>query len=138
MTAVEPGRPPDELLPEPEPPAIVNLVVVWFAVLGSIAAWIVHATLIASLAPSGCDHSSSRAAMHLVTVACGLVALASLLLAVRLARRGEAGDPDSVRWLVRRGERFLGLLGVIFGIVNLALIVFEELDVIALAGRACG
>jgi hypothetical protein len=111
-----------------------RIVTVWFALLGSTGAWIVHLMALASLAPTACGHQRARGAMHLITAGCLLVALASTALAARLAGRAAPDDETTPR----SQHRFLGLLGVLLGVVNLILIVAEELDVVALAGRHCG
>ena len=111
-----------------------RVVTVWFALLGSTGAWIVHLMALSSLSPSACEHRSARLAMHLVTAGCLVVALASTGLAARLAgRAGPDHDGDE-----RSQHRFVGLLGVLLGVVQIVLIVAEELDVVALAGRHCG
>jgi hypothetical protein len=111
-----------------------RIVTVWFALLGSTGAWIVHLMALSSLSPSACGHHSARLAMHLITAGCLVAALASTGLAARLAGRPLADDDDSHP----SQHRFIGLLGVLLGVINVVLIVAEELDVVALAGRHCG
>ena len=111
-----------------------RIVTVWFALLGSTGAWIVHLVALSSLSPSACGHHRARLAMHLITAGCLVVALASTGLSARLAGRAAPDDEPSPR----SQHRFLGLLGLLLGVVNLILIVAEELDVVALAGRHCG
>jgi hypothetical protein len=89
---------------------------------------------LSSLSPSACGHHSARLAMHLITAGCLVVALTSTGLAARLA--GRAGPDDESGH--RSQHRFLGLLGLLLGVVQIVLIVAEELDVVALAGRHCG
>lgn len=111
-----------------------RIVTVWFALLGATGAWIVHLMALSSLSPSSCDHRSARLAMHLITAGCLVVALASTGLAAKLAGRSGPDDESGDR----SQHRFLGLLGVLLGVVQIILIVAEELDVVALAGRHCG
>ena len=114
--------------------AVRSAVTVWFALLGSTGAWIIHLMALSSLAPSGCGHPGARLSMHLVTAGCLVIAGASLALSVRLAGR-PTDDADSSP---RSQHRFLGLLGALMGVIQIVLIVAEELDVVALAGRHCG
>ena len=106
----------------------------WFAVFGSVAAWAVHLVALAGLACLGCDHGGARVAMHVITAGCLALAAVAVALSVRLAA---AGDDDAgtspMAW-----HKFLGLLGLIIGVVQIGLIVVEELDVLTLAGIHCG
>jgi hypothetical protein len=111
-----------------------RIVTVWFALLGATGAWIVHLMALSALSPSACGHHRTRLAMHLITAGCLVVALASTGLAARLAGSPSADDQSSDR----SQHRFIGLLGLLLGVTQIILIVAEELDVVALAGRHCG
>ena len=106
----------------------------WFPVFGAVAAWAVHLVALASLARLGCDHDGARIAMHAITAGCLAVAVLAVVLAARLAATGEDDSGTSTASRLK----FLGLLGLIIGLVQIGLIIVEELDVLTLAGVHCG
>ena len=97
---------PTELVDSP------SIVAAWFAVMGGIGAWMAHLIAESSLADYSCAHNATWV-MHAVTAVCLVVALAALLVSLRLTR------VPSRPWM------FVGWLGVISSLVNVLLIVFE-------------
>ena len=94
----------------------------WFAVTGGIVAWIVHLTFAASIVRLACDHPGWIVVLHLTTALTAAVTLAAMGVAALLVR----GNPDPESAETSGGQlRFLGLLGLLVGAVNLALILLE-------------
>ena len=115
----------------PEPPwrsALSNGASRWFPLVGSIAAWAVHIVALASLVQLTCNTSGREWVLHAITAACLGVAAAALVLAVRLARRVDS----------REGLAFFGRVSVLVAGINIALIVLEEVYVVAFHGHSCG
>ena len=100
----------------------------WFPLVASIAAWAVHIVALASLVQSTCNTSGREWVLHAITAACVAVAVVALLLAVRLARRVDSRD----------GLAFFGRVSVVVAGINIALIVLEEVYVVAFHGHSCG
>ena len=100
----------------------------WFPLVGSIAAWAVHIVALASLVQSTCNTAGRDWLLHAITAACLAVAVAALVLAIRLSRRVDTGA----------GLAFFGRVSVLVASINIALIVLEEVYVVALHGHTCG
>ncbi len=105
--------------------AVKDGVTIWFALLGGLAAWIIHLLAFVSLADLSTRSSSVRWAMHGITAATLAMTVAALALSVRLAR--DAGDVDESERNSRGRSRFIGLMGIVIGIINFMLIALEEL-----------
>jgi hypothetical protein len=96
---------------------------VWFAVLGGIGAWTVHLLFVASAEHWTFLHAEYRWTLHAATVVCAAVSIVAILLARRLIVVASGGDPssnDDAGQLL-----FLGHVGVLVGVINLALILLE-------------
>ncbi len=96
---------------------------VWYALLGSLAAWIIHLLSFVSLAELSTTSPTTRWAMHGITVVTLTMTAAAIALSVRLAR--PAGDTDGRDEPAR--NRFLGQMGIVIGVINGLLILLEEL-----------
>ncbi len=97
---------------------------VWYPLLGSLAAWIIHLLAFVSLAKLSTDRSGARLAMHGITAVTLAMVVVAAVLSVRLARKS-SGDPDGREEAAR--DRFIGLMGLAFAVANGSLIVLEEL-----------
>jgi amino acid permease len=105
---------------------------VWYAVSAPIAAWAVHLTALAALVEYSYDHRGGTFWMHLITGITGTVTVVAMVLSYLMIRRAGATEDEPSRG----GRiRFLGELGLVIGIVNLALIVLEEIYLDVLHGR---
>ncbi|HMF81656.1 MAG TPA: hypothetical protein VKI01_00095 [Acidimicrobiia bacterium] len=94
----------------------------WFAVLGGIGAWLVHLTYAASVVELACEHPGWIWTIHGVTAVTALVTVVAIAMSAALVR--ESSDPESAG--TRSGQiRFLGLMGLLVGGINLALILLE-------------
>jgi len=94
----------------------------WFAVTGGIVAWIVHLTFAASIVELACEHPGWTVVLHLTTVLTAVVTVGAMGMAAVLVR----GNPDAESADTRGGQlRFLGLMGLLVGAINLALILLE-------------
>ena len=110
---------------------------VWFAVfIGPIGAWAVHLVASASLVKASCAHTWAETAMHLVTAVTLTIALVCMALSWRLLRAGD--DADESAHDAPGRVRFLGLLGLGIGAFNVALIILEEVYIVAVHGHRCG
>jgi hypothetical protein len=111
---------------------------VWFPLVGSIGAWTMHVLYIAGATRWTCNDPSMAWTMHAMTAAMVAVCLLCLSLAWHLARSADVGPGDHD--LDRPGARrlFLGKLGVIVSLFNLAVIILEELYVLGLHPVRCG
>jgi hypothetical protein len=97
-------------------------VATWFAVLGGVGAWMVHLTYAASVVRLTCEHPSLIWTIHGVTAVTALVTVAAIAMSAALVREGS--DAESAG--TRAGQfRFLGLMGLLVGAINLALILLE-------------
>jgi hypothetical protein len=109
-------------------------VTLWYALLGSIAAWTIHLVFVASFVRYTCIDPGSKWAMHAVTALTLAMTVLAMALCWRLERQG--GDEASDR---NGGPtRFIGRLGLVVGATNFALIALEELYIVVLASRRCG
>jgi hypothetical protein len=96
---------------------------VWFALLGSLAAWIIHLLAFVSLSRLSTDREAVRWAMHAITAGTLAMVVAAAVLSARLAfSSDDAGSRDEPG-----RNRFIGLLGLAFAAANGALIILEEL-----------
>lgn len=96
---------------------------VWFALLGSVAAWTIHLLSFVSLADLSTTSSTTRWAMHGITVATLAMTASAIGLSVRLGRPGgETHGRDE-----RARLRFIGQLGIVIGVIDGLLILLEEL-----------
>ncbi|HEY7135749.1 MAG TPA: hypothetical protein VIB48_11840 [Acidimicrobiia bacterium] len=106
---------------------------VWYAVSAPIAAWMVHLTALAALTAYSYDHRGGTIWMHLVTGITGAATVVAMVLSYLMIRGADATEEDPSRG---GRMRFLGELGLLIGVVNLALIVLEEVYLDVLHGRA--
>jgi hypothetical protein len=105
---------------------------VWYAVSAPIAAWAVHLTALAALVEFSYDHRGGTFWMHLTTAITGTATVIAMALSYVMVRRAGATEDDPGRG----GRiRFLGELGLVIGVVNLALIALEEIYLDVLHGR---
>lgn len=117
---------------EPRTP-LGRAVLWWFPLAGPIGAWTVHLVFLASWVRHGCN-TGTEWPMHLVTAVTAVIALAGIVLSRRLVRLGaDAEDADTAAGRLR----FLGLLGLVVGIFNLALILLEGSYVLLFHGHRC-
>ena len=94
----------------------------WFATLVGIGAWIVHITMVSSMIEFSCTKTSAEWVLHagtVVTAGITAVGVAMCLIAIRAS-----GDPDDAGTL-SGNIRFLGVFGLLTGIISLALILLE-------------
>jgi hypothetical protein len=113
-----------------------GLFAVWFPIVGSIAAWAVHLVGEASLVRSAQTHPWVVWAMHGLTVACAAVAVACVVVALRLTRLGGRVHGGSESGTMEGRASFLGWLGVYVASFNLALILAEELIILGVHRHA--
>ncbi|HZQ59486.1 MAG TPA: hypothetical protein VFA84_15705 [Acidimicrobiales bacterium] len=105
-------------------------VLVWFAVFGGLGAWTVHLVASAAMARWLFNIHEGHWPLDVVTAVCVVVTLVALALSWRLYRIAgttDEGDADDAGQL-----RFLASLGLLFNIINLALIVIEGAYAVAL------
>lgn len=101
----------------------------WFAVLGGIAAWLVHLGFVSAFVQYTCNVHGTVWVQHAVTAVTAVITLLAMALAFEYARAGtDALDADTHSAQLR----FLGLFGLIVGAINLALILLEGSYVIFL------
>ncbi len=115
--------------------AVREAVLVWFALLGSIAAWAIHLVFFVAYVRYTCNRPGSLWVMHAVTAVTLAIAGAALLLCGRMLRGSdgdESADDEGGR------TQFVARLGLLIGVVNVALITLEEVYLLVLASRRCG
>ena len=94
----------------------------WFAVLGGVGAWMVHLVYSASVVELTCDHPGLIWTIHGASAGTALVTVVAMAMSAALVREG--ADVESAG--TRAGQfRFLGLMGLLVGAINLALILLE-------------
>lgn len=118
--------------------AVREAVLVWYAVLGGIAAWTIHLLALSSLVRFTCNAHGYVWLMHLFTVVTLAMTIVAMLLCRRMLRSGAEADGDESSDSEGGRTQFLGRLGMIVGVTNLALISVEGLYVFVLASRRCG
>lgn len=112
--------------------AVRDAFVVWYPLVGPIAAWTIHLMFLTSFVRFTCTSGDHVWAMHVATAGTLAMTVVAMVLAWRLTQAN--GDDTSDRgWLP-----FLGRLGLLVGVINLALIALEGLYVVVLASRRCG
>jgi hypothetical protein len=98
-------------------------VTVWYGAFGSLGAWTVHLVFEASFVHWTAVSGGWHWALHAVTAICIAATLLAMALAwrLRLVARGadESSEDDAGQLL------FLANLGLLFGAIDLALIVIE-------------
>lgn len=97
-------------------------VLLWFAVLAGIVAWLVHLIALASLARWTCNEDGKRWVLDALTVGTAAVTIFAMWLClgiVRGAQDDEAAGTPAAR------TRWLGVFGLMMGAINLALILLE-------------
>jgi hypothetical protein len=102
----------------------------WFAVFGSIAAWLAHLIFESSFTRLACNARGSSWAQHAATGATAAITVLAMVLSYRLLR-ASAGDDEQGGSAWDR-TRFLAVFGLITGAVNLLLILFEGSYAIAI------
>jgi hypothetical protein len=106
---------------------------VWYALLGSIAAWTIHILVLASVVQYTCNVDGALWIMHVTTVATLAMAGTAMVLSWRLARGGHDDEhPDEAG-----RNRFIGVVGLMIGAANVALIVLEQIYVFAFHSVRC-
>ena len=120
--------------------AVREGVLVWFALLGGIGAWTVHLVFVASWVRLTCNRPGLDWANHAVTALTLAVTVAAMALSWRLVRAGrgeghgavgEDADTEAGR------SQFIGILGLVIGAFNFALIALEELYIVVLHSHRC-
>lgn len=95
----------------------------WYAVSAGVFWWALHIVTFASLARWRCLHPGHDWVLHAVTVVTALGTLLAMWWSWQILQAGrdadeESGDPRGLR-------HFLGMLGLLVGLINLLLIVWE-------------
>jgi hypothetical protein len=105
-------------------------ITVWFAVFGGVAAWTLHLLFVAAFVEYSCNVGDVEWPMHLATAVTALLTIAAMGLSVRLFRSGRHHADDEPT----PGGRlhYLGVVGLLIGAINLALILAEGSYVLAL------
>ena len=103
--------------------AVRRAVEVWYAAFGSIVAWMAHLVFEASIVRWTADVPSWRWTLHAGTAVCVLASVVALGLAWRLRIAAGAADESAAD---DAGQlRFLANVGLLTGVIDLALIVIE-------------
>jgi hypothetical protein len=124
------------LLDEHEPGArsLIRRFSVWYAVFGGVAAWTVHLLALASLVQWTVDEHTGEWPLHVITAVTVAVTLHAMFLSARMYRGARDADEESD---TEAGQlHFLGMVGLLVGAINLALILIEGIYVIPLYSRA--
>jgi hypothetical protein len=95
----------------------------WFAVLGSIAAWLTHLIFESSFTRYTCNARGSSWAQHAATGVTAAITVLAIVWSLQLLRASTGSDEGGGSPWDR--TRFLALFGLITGAVNLLLILFE-------------
>jgi hypothetical protein len=115
--------------------AVRASVEIWYAVLGGIAAWTIHLLVLASFVQYTCNVHGAEWVMHLTTLVTLAMAGVAMVLSWRLAR--DDGDTPAEH-NDASPMRFLGVLGLLIGSINVLLIGLEEVYVVVFHGVRCG
>jgi hypothetical protein len=98
----------------------------WLVVTIGIWAWTVHLLFLSSTAELACEHHSFEWVMHAATALTAGATLAGMAVCLRLVR--ESPDDEGAPTVAGRNH-FLGLLGLLIGGINVALILLEGIYV---------
>lgn len=107
----------------PSPPAGVNYLELWFALMGGAAAWLLRLIVNASLVEYSCSISATWPVWATTGIATAIAA-AALLVSLRYRRMSGDANRETARWLA--------LLALMFNVLALIGIVFETLPVLFL------
>ena len=94
----------------------------WFAVLGGLAAWIIHLLSLMALVQFTCNRPGTRWVLDAITAGTVLMCLAAIGLCVGIIR---GADDDEAAPSAGGRTQFLGVFGLLTGVINLALILLE-------------
>jgi len=103
-------------------PRLIRGFKVWFAVSGGVWTWTVHLLFVSSFVRFDCNAGGLNWVEHLMTAAMAGLTVVAMALCIPLLRSGsdaEDAPTESGR------NRFLGMLGLLIGGINLALILLE-------------
>lgn len=101
------------------------------AFIGSAAGWALHINVSYFLVPESCG-AGSKLMLHLVTVACLAITLASAAVAWKI-RRECMGEPETIVWKARR--KFTSELVAVLALAFSLVIVAQEIPNLIL--RSC-
>jgi len=124
--------------------AIAEGFLVWYAVLGGIAAWAIHLIFFVSFVRFTCNAHGYVWALHALTVVTLAMTGVALWLCRRMLHQAAAANAKDPRQNAGHEDgdaghlAFLARLGVLVGTINVALIALEELYVVVLNSRRCG
>ena len=107
---------------------------VGYALSGGIAAWMAHLIFVSSFVRYTCTTHGVTWVQHLVTAITAGATLWAMALSLQMVR--EAGPTDEEAGTPAGRTRFLGLLGLLFGAIDLLLILAEGFYVILV--HRCG
>jgi hypothetical protein len=101
---------------------------VWTAALIGIPAWLTHLVFEAAMIQYTTTHPGWRWTLHLATVVTAVATLAGMAICLELVRAANRTEPDAPEdddASAANISRFLGVLGLLIGVANLALILME-------------
>jgi hypothetical protein len=96
----------------------------WYAVTAGVFWWAVHVWAFASMARLRCLHPNVTWVLHAITVVTALGTLLAMWWSWQLWREGQGVDDGEGNPLGLRN--FLGMLGLLTGLTNLLLILWES------------
>ena len=94
----------------------------WYALVAPILLWAVHIVGEAALIPLACEHGSLHWLLHGLTAATAVATAGAMAVSWTFVRTGR--DDEAAGTVIGR-TRFLGMLGLVIGAANLALILLE-------------
>jgi hypothetical protein len=101
---------------------------VWSAALIGIPAWLIHLVFEAAMTGYTTSHPGWRWTLHLATAVTALATLAGMAICFELLRAADRTPRDGAESddaSALNISRFLGGLGLLLGVTNLALILME-------------
>jgi nicotinamide riboside transporter PnuC len=110
-------------------PRVIGLLVLWFGFLGAVIAWIVHLLIAYALVPVACL-LDLEIALYAVSLVTALIALAALLVSWRTWQRAERTDSPEAYAASTSTTRFMGLSGVLLGVLFLGAIFVQTIPII--------
>lgn len=113
---------PSDASPTIQPTAAPSGPMMWLAVVGSIPLWIAHLGIEISLVPLREQHPSIVWLMHGLTLLLAALVLALMRMSWNLAH---ISDESELSPTPAGRTVFLGIIGLIFGGLDLLLIVYE-------------
>jgi hypothetical protein len=112
---------------------VASTLALWFAVLGGPIAWAAHLQVVYSFSQQACEGDVPIALLHVLSVACLALCLASGIVAVFQWRQSGRGWPSETDEGFDARRRFMSAEGMLSGALFTLVIIAQWLAVVFLS-----